>query len=66
MPLILWVRFLVFIGLRKLAKQMPLSCLQQQIIFYNKKRCAGSFWYQAGTTIFRKGSQKNDAKLRVN
>src|SRR6476469_4313584 len=25
MPLILWVRFLLFIGLRKLARQMPLS-----------------------------------------
>ena len=33
MPLILWVRFLVFIGLRRLAKQMPLSAYNNKSFF---------------------------------
>ena len=54
MPLILWVRFLIFIGLQKVAKQMPLSNYKNKSFFNIRSDALDRF----GTRLEQRFSEK--------
>jgi len=62
MPLILWVEFLVFIGLRKLAKQMPLSFYYNKSFFTIRNDALDRF----GTRLEQRFSEKEVKKMMQN
>ncbi|MEP6927667.1 MAG: class I SAM-dependent methyltransferase [Ginsengibacter sp.] len=62
MPLILWVRFLVFIGLRNLAKQMPLSAYNNKSFFIIRNDALDRF----GTRLEQRFSEKEVEKMMQN
>jgi len=62
MPLILWVEFLVFIGLRKLAKQMPLSFYCNKSFFTIRNDALDRF----GTRLEQRFSEKEVKKMMQN
>ena len=62
MPLVLWVRFLVFIGLRRLAKQMPLSAYNNKSFFIIRNDALDRF----GTRLEQRFSEKEVEKMMQN
>ena len=62
MPLVLWVRFLVFIGLRKLAVKMPLSAYNNKSFFVIRNDALDKF----GTRLEQRFSKKQVEEMMGN
>ncbi len=62
MPLILWVRFLVLIGLRKIAVKMPLSAYNNKSFFVIRNDALDKF----GTSLEQRFSKKQVAEMMGN
>jgi len=62
MPLILWVRLLVFVGLRGLAKQMPLSAYNNKSFFIIRNDVLDRF----GTRLEHRFSEEEVEKMMQN
>jgi hypothetical protein len=62
MPFVLWVRFLVLIGLRSVAKKMPLAAYNNKSFFIIRNDSLDKF----GTTLEQRFSKKEVAELMRN
>lgn len=62
MPLILWVRFLVLIGLRKIAVKMPLSAYNNKSFFVIRNDALDKF----GTSLEQRFSKKQVEEMMTN
>ena len=62
MPLILWVRFLVLIGLRNIAKKMPLSAYNNKSFFVIRNDALDKF----GTKLEQRFSKKQVQTMMIN
>jgi SAM-dependent methyltransferase len=62
MPFILWVRFLVLIGLRELAKKMPLSAYNNKSFFIIRNDALDKF----GTKLEQRFSKKEVEQMMIN
>jgi SAM-dependent methyltransferase len=62
MPFVLWVRFLVLIGLRKIAIKMPLSAYNNKSFFIIRNDALDKF----GTTLEQRFSKKQVEEMMVN
>ena len=62
MPFVLWVRFLVLIGLRSIAKKMPLAAYNNKSFFIIRNDSLDKF----GTTLEQRFSKKEVAELMHN
>ncbi len=62
MPLVLWVRFLVLIGLRRVARKMPLSAYNNKSFFVIRNDCLDKF----GTRLEQRFSKEQVEKMMRN
>jgi len=62
MPIILWVRFLMFLGLNSLAKKMPLNSYHNKSFFIVRNDSLDKF----GTSLEQRFSKKEVEELMVN